>query len=146
MEEVIALSSVNIRQFSPLYQSVFNSPPWNDGWSEDAVIERLTGFAAFPTFQGVGLVREGEPLGLVLGWGERWVDGWTFHIKEMCVHQSGQRQGLGKKLMLAFEERLRRLEFLGANLQTGDAAPARIFYEGIGYRALGLVSLHKQLS
>lgn len=146
MDEFITLSSSNIPLFSSLYQSVFNSPPWNDGWTEDAVTERLTSFAMFPTFHGLGLRRQGEPMGLVLGWGERWVNGWTLHIKEMCIKPSEQHKGTGKQLMLAFEERLHDLGFLSANLQTGKEAPAQFFYEGIGYRNLGLVSLHKQLS
>lgn len=141
---IVPLSSANVDRFAQLYQSVFNSPPWNDGWSGAAVSERLAAFAACPNFHGLGLLHDDEPVGLVLGWGERWVDGWTFHIKELCIHAACQRQGQGKKLMRAFEENLQGLGFRGANLQTADSAPARSFYEGMGYGQVGLVSLHRR--
>ncbi|MFM9923752.1 GNAT family N-acetyltransferase [Variovorax sp. H27-G14] len=146
MEKIIPLSSENIAQFVPLYRSVFNSPPWNDGWSDTAVAERLAAFAACPNFHGFGLTHAGESMGLVFGQGERWVNGWTFHIKELCVHAAVQRQGQGKKLMLAFEAHLQQLGFLGADLQTADAAPARLFYEGLGYKSSGLVSLYRKFA
>lgn len=146
MENFTLLSVENIAEFVPLYCSVFNSPPWNDGWSEAAVAERLTSFTQSPTFQGMGLSLQGEAVGLVLGWGERWVQGWVFQVKEMCIHVRCQREGFGARLMHAFELHLRELGFTSTNLQTGESAPARVFYEGLGYKTADLVSLHKKLS
>ena len=91
------------------------------------------------------MFRSGQAIALVLGWGERWVNGWQFQIKEMCVHIDYQHQGVGKTLMLTFEESLAQQGFTGVTLQTGQHAPARIFYEALGYRPRSLVTLSKPL-
>jgi len=144
MESITSLSLENISEFVPLYRSVFNAPPWNDGWTEAVAAERLASFAQSPAFQGMGLSMHGEAIGLVLGWGERWVQGWVFHIKEMCIHERYQGQGFGAKLMRGFEEHLQARGFMSANLQTGESVPARKFYEGLGYKQSGYVSLLKK--
>ncbi len=144
-EEFVTLSRANLPVFADLYQSVFNAPPWNDGWIKEAATERLTTFADFPTFRGMGILHEEIPIAFVLGWGERWVQGWVFHVKEMCVHSDWQRRGLGRELMTAFESQLSREGFRSVELQTGEKTPARSFYESHGYRQMGLVSLHKKL-
>lgn len=82
---------------------------------------------------------------MVLGWKERWVDGWTFHIKEMCVAGRFQRQGLGGILMRALEDALRLEGVASVNLQTLEGAPAFGFYEGLGYRKGRVVMLGKGL-
>ncbi|MEH3087887.1 MAG: GNAT family N-acetyltransferase [Xylophilus ampelinus] len=140
------MNSDNIERFAALYLSVFNSPPWNDGWSSQAVTERLSSFAAMPTFTGLGMEKDGTPVGLVLGWGERWVRGWVFHLKEMCVAAPLQRLGTGSRLMREFEQRLRAQGFRGVTLQTGAHAPARSFYLALGYEPINLVVLGKSLN
>lgn len=145
MNAFVPLNTTNIMGYVDVYRSVFNAPPWNDGWSTEAASERLRVFTSFPTFQGIGLVRDSRPAGLALGWGERWTEGWTFHLKEMCLAQTLHRQGLGTRLMNALEESLRRQGFDSIHLQTGRTAPAANFYQQQGFRSLDLVSLAKRL-
>ncbi len=145
MKEIVRLDPTNIAGFVDLFRSAFNAPPWNDGWSSEAASERLQLFASFPTFLGVGLLHDSRAVGLALGWGERWADGWTFYLKEMCTEPSFQRQGVGTSLMNALENSLRQQGFDSINLQTGRTAPAANFYEQRGFRSLDLVSLAKRL-
>lgn len=140
-----AVSARNIEQFVGLYQEVFNAPPWSDDWTALAAAERLGSFAAMPTFKGLGLFRQEQAIGLVLGWGERWTKGWQFHIKEMCVHADYQRQGIGARLIREFEASLVQQGFTGITLQTGQQAPASIFYESLGYQPRSLLTLSKPL-
>lgn len=144
-EQFVALSRANLSEFVDLYQTVFNAPPWSDGWTKEAITERLTTFVDFPTFRGLGLICKEKPTALVLGWGERWVKGWTFHVKEMCVHCDWQRRGLGRQLMTAFERFLLSEGFHSVELQTGEGTPAYTFYESQGFRRTGLASMHKKL-
>ncbi len=130
----VALTAENIADCADLYLGVFNAPPWNDGWEHAAVVERLTAFMAFPAARAMGLLVDEVPVAMVLGWKERWVNGWTFHIKEMCVAGHLQRQGAGAVLMLALEDALRTEGGVSVNLQTLEEAPAFGFYEGLGYR------------
>ena len=46
-------------------------------------------------------------------------------------------------LLLAFEQQLFSEGFKSVFLETGQAAPARRFYENLGYKNLPLVSLSK---
>lgn len=116
MDQLIEISTENFQQFALLYQEVFNAPPWSDGWTVLAATERLGSFATMPTFKGLAICRQQQPIGLVLGWGERWVNGWLFHIKEMCVHADYQHQGVGKKLIREFERSLAQNGFTGITL------------------------------
>ena len=142
--QTVDISPTNLGDFAALYLGVFNAPPWNDGWSPQAVQERLASFLAFPRFEGLGLLEHGEPIGLVLGWGERWVAGWQFHIKEMCIATAHQGQGAGSRLLQAFEARLRDRGYGQIYLETGQSAPSRLFYERHGYEDIGYVSLAKR--
>jgi aminoglycoside 6'-N-acetyltransferase I len=144
--DLVPIAAENIREYVPLYVSVFNAAPWNDGWSEDSAFERLTSFAAMPKFRGLAIIEEHSPIGLVLGWGERWVKGWVFHVKEMCIAESRQRKGLGKVLMQGLEDSLLAEGFTGVYLQTGRSAPAKDFYQSLGYSEMPIVSLRKGFS
>lgn len=145
MHTFVQLDCTNVLDFADLYGTVFNAPPWNDGWSCEAVSERLLTFASFPRFGGLGLVRDGRAEALALGWGERWINGWTFHLKEVCVATARQRQGLGVALVLALESQLREQGFVSVYLQTARSAPALCFYQRLGYAESGLAALQKRL-
>ena len=135
----------NILSFSDLYISVFNAAPWNDGWSLEAVAERFHSFSEYPSFFGLGHVENALPDALAFGWGERWVNGWHFHLKEMCVAPHVQRRGLGGKLIAELEQQLLRQGIRRVFLETGHTAPARTFYERHGYKQASLVSLAKSI-
>ncbi|MES3001081.1 MAG: GNAT family N-acetyltransferase [Pseudomonadota bacterium] len=142
----VALDGTNIQSVVPLYMSVFNDPPWNDGWTAEAAAERLHAFAAFPRFHGIAIFRSEAAIAFALGWGERWTTGWHFHLKEMCVAAGQQDQQIGSRLLASVETRLAAAGFEGIYLQTGGNVPARGFYEAKGFRDLRLVSLSKRLA
>ena len=145
MSAIAILSTENIASVVGLYVTVFNSPPWNDGWTSDAADERLRSFVSFPRFRGIAALEQGQPVGLALGWGERWTTGWHFQLKEMCVAEEARRRGVGARLLRALEEHLASDGFERIYLQTGQSAPARVFYESAGFRDLKLVSLGKRV-
>ena len=141
--EAVAVTQANIESFAGLYKEVFNQPPWNDGWSQEAVLERFSSFAEFPKFRGLGYLINDKPNALVFGWGERWTTGWHFHIREMCVSVALQGRGYGTRLLHEFELQLFSEGFQNIFLETGKEPPARLFYEKLGYKKLSLVSLSK---
>ena len=141
----VQLDPENILEFAELYVAVFNASPWNDGWALEAVRERFLSFSNFPSFFGLGHITDGLPDALSFGWSERWVNGWHFHLKEMCVAPRVQRQGVGGKLISELQQRLLRQGISRVFLETGNSAPARSFYERHGYKQLSLVSLAKSI-
>lgn len=144
--EFITLAESNIHLFAPLYVAVFNAAPWLDGWSNPVATERLQGFAKDPSFRGIGIQQKSEPVGLVIGARERWSTGLIFHLKEMCVAAEHQGKGLGQKMLVELEHSLKNEGVKTVYLQTQRNAPAKLFYESLGYQEYGHVSLHKSLS
>jgi len=143
--QFVELTEANIGTVAPLYVDVFNAPPWNVDWSLAAATERLSSFSEFPRFLGLGHIRENRPVAFVMGWGERWSNGWVFHIKEMGVALAAQRSGVGRELLSTFERHLVTQNYMSVYLETGASTPAQQFYEHCGYKTIGLVSLHKKL-
>lgn len=134
----------DVESFAELYVSVFNAPPWQDGWSASAAAERLRSLAAAPHFEALGAFHAGTPVGLVLGCGERWVNGWVLHIREMFIAASLQRRGVGRQLLAQFESSLVR-NYTHVYLQTAARVPAHAFYSDCGYTAIDLVSMRKRI-
>ena len=140
------IASENISECVPLYCSVFNEEPWNDAWKEEAAFERLLTFCKIPGFDGLALSIDGEPMAMILGWGERWSVGWMFLIKEMCVVASQRRSGMGTELMMAFERRLMEQGYTGAYLETLGEGASADFYAASGFDRIPLVILRKRFA
>ncbi|WP_410497896.1 GNAT family N-acetyltransferase [Chitinibacter sp. S2-10] len=135
----------HLAPFCELYLRVFNAAPWHDGWQIDAVRERFATFSQFPRFYGLGMLADEVPVGLVFGWGERWIDGWHFFLKEFCVDTQWQGQGLGKRLFAEYEQRLHAQGYRWTFLNTGRAVPAYQFYQKIGFVEEDQAIMCKQL-
>src|SRR5450755_395288 len=134
----------DVEAFAELYALVFNAPPWQDGWSVPAAAERLRALAAAPKLEALGAYQAGKGVGLVLGSGERSVKGWVLHLREMFVVPELQRNGIGRKLLAAFERSLAG-SYIGVYLQTGSRVPAHEFYASCGYANTDLVSMRKRI-
>ncbi|XZG70142.1 GNAT family N-acetyltransferase [Chitinibacteraceae bacterium HSL-7] len=137
---------MSIARCSPLYCDVFNAAPWHDGWTLEAATARLEHFATFPRFSALAFELNHTPVALVLGWGERWIQSWSFHIAECCVHPAHQGQGLGRHLMNEFEQRLQTEDYGGIYLATHRQAPAFRFYETLAFHDSQLTILSKELA
>ena len=138
------LSLENIEHVVPLYMDVFNSDPWNDGWGTVAVSERLTSFAKCPEFFGLKILIDEVAIGFALGWAERWVNAWQFHLYEMCVSPKMQGKGYGRSLLSELEIQTKQRGQTAIFLQTGAQVPAHKFYEACGYRDRGLTIMGKR--
>jgi len=134
----------DVAHFAELYMTVFNAPPWQDGWSIPAATERLQSLAAVPRLETLGAFQAGKAVGLVLGSGERSAKGWVLHLREMFIAPALQRSGIGKALLAEFERSLAD-KYLGVYLQTGATVPARRFYTQCGYAPTDLVSMRKRI-
>jgi aminoglycoside 6'-N-acetyltransferase I len=141
----VVLTADNVAPFCDLYLRVFNAAPWHDGWQIEAVHERFAAFHQFPRFYGLGMLADDVPVGLAFGWGERWVEGWHFFIKEFCIDSQLQGMGLGKQLFAAYEQRLCAQGYQWTFLNTARGIPAHQFYLKLGFHEDNQTILSKQL-
>lgn len=138
------LSPSDIAQVAELYVSVFNSQPWNDGWSLEAARERLSRLLNVQDSVGVVAVADSEVVGFALGYCERWVAGEHFHLKEMCVAPKYQRNGIGSSIFESLLEILRDRGVQAIYLETAPGHAAARFYERHGFTLLNLQSMSKR--
>ncbi len=141
----ILLTTDNIATVVAMYCRVFNDEPWNDGWTETVALERLNTFVKFPTFLGVAMMSGDEVIGFSLGWAERWVESWQFHLYEMCVDPKLQGLGYGRKLMVELERLAKERAYTAVFLKTSENAPAKQFYEACDFKQHGMVVMGKRL-
>ena len=79
------------------------------------------------------ITSDGEPVGYIGGYDA----GPWLHIGEMDVHPQWQRQGIGRRLMLAILDEAQKRRLLGATLTTDRLAPFNAaFYESLGFSIL----------
>ena len=116
-----------------VFVEVFNSPPWNEAWSADTALRRLTEIAHTPGFMGLKALEEHGLVGFVMGYAESFDDGVDFYIKEMCVLPSHQRKGVGKALLEELERGLVSKGVRKMYLLTSRGTFAAGFYEQKGF-------------
>jgi aminoglycoside 6'-N-acetyltransferase I len=143
--QFVLLTEENMSTVVPLYCRVFNAAPWNDGWTDAVARERLKTFGKFPNFLGAAMMDGAEVIGFALGWAERWVDSWQFHLYEMCIDSKLQGQGYGRKLMLELERLATERAYTAVFLKTAENAPAKHFYEACNYRQRNMIVMGKRL-
>jgi len=131
-DTVVPLDPARLEAAAALFVDVFNAPPWNDSWTPDTAGRRLSDLLATPGYAGAVLVgTDGDLVGLIGGYRQRWYDGWHFYIAEMAVGRAWQRAGLGSRLLTTFLDSLNDVE--GVYLLTKASGPAAGFYGKHGF-------------
>lgn len=148
-ESLIRIRSATVSDLDALtsvFVSCFNEPPWNDGWTLEAARERLGAIVESRFFCGAVAFVDEEPVGLVLGQKERWVDAFHFNLQEMCVRSSYQRRGVGRALLDYLKQELQRDGVSKMYLITGPDGPADALYSAAGfYRSRGRIVMASSL-
>jgi len=131
--EIRSIQEDDVRKCAKLYASVFSSEPWNEEWTEDAAYLRLNHFHQSQGF--VGLIAEDNGvIGFVLGNSEPFLDSDIYYLREMCVLQDLQSNGVGGKLYITLENELKEKSVKSIYLTTGHDIPAENFYIKHGFK------------
>lgn len=85
-----------------LFTRVFNGEPWNDSWTPQQSLDRLTDIFNTPRYVGAAYFEDGKMVGLIMGRGEVYFDGEHFQILEFCVDAKYQGRGIGGKMLAEF--------------------------------------------
>ncbi|MBQ8515346.1 MAG: GNAT family N-acetyltransferase [Ruminococcus sp.] len=132
---MIRITENDIEEIAESYISVFNSEPWNDSWTKEQAVERLTDFFRTPKFEGVMERADGKIAAVLLGRGETYFDGIHFQILEFWVDKAMQRQGIGGRLLEEFIEYLKFKGIYHHFLITLHGECTEGFYEKHGFKA-----------
>ncbi|BCM93257.1 hypothetical protein IAD21_05146 [Abditibacteriota bacterium] len=145
--EFYPIEAANLMDCAELFVNVFNGPPWNESWQQDAVMRRLEECYRTPHFYGLLAKVEGRAVGFALGYGEQWDQSQHFYLKEMCVAADLQRSGVGTALMEALEQNLKGRGVEKIYLYTARDTSSQNFYEKQGfYVSSKMIMMAKWLS
>jgi aminoglycoside 6'-N-acetyltransferase I len=131
--DIVEMDPDRLTPFAELYVDVFNSPPWSEEWTVPIALARLGEIAGTPGFLGLAVLDEESVVGFVAGYGETFLDGTDFYIKEMCVKTDRQRQGIGTALLDCLRARLTDDGVRKMYLLTARESSAEAFYAKSGF-------------
>ena len=88
------LDSSDFDDIKTLFRGVFTQPPWNDDWSDEAQLDAyLKDLMGARTPLTLGLIEDGELIGLSLGSIKHWYEGTEYVIDELCIRTDLQGKG-----------------------------------------------------
>ena len=129
-----------------LYIKVFNAPPWNDSWTDDAVRRCLGDLTERKRFLGYTYWENDTLVGAVFAHTKTFYKGDEIYIDELFISPDCQRKGYGQDLMNAIEKYACENKITAITLLTAKKQPAFIFYEKLGYRHLDYMTfMHKRV-
>lgn len=118
---------------SELYVDTFHEPPWNEEWSTEDVFKRLSDFLACLNTVAIKVVYKGNISGFLVGEIQQWNGDKFYYLKEICVSQTIQRNGIGRSLMGELEKILKKHGVAKTYLITQrDSIPSK-FYSSLGF-------------
>ena len=129
------LDSSDFDDIKTLFRGVFTQPPWNDDWSDEAQLDAyLKDLMGARTPLTLGLIEDGELIGLSLGSIKHWYEGTEYVIDELCIRTDLQGKGYGTRFLALIEEHLRSLDLHVIYLTTDRDVPAFGFYLSHGFK------------
>lgn len=140
------LTQDHIKEGALLYIKAFNAPPWNDKWSEDDAILRLSQMIERNGFYGMICYENNDIVAMILGHSEHYYDGTHFEIKEFCVNPSKSGKGMGSLLLNNFLENLNNKGVSKVFLSTCRTLKTEGFYKKNGFESIEeMVIMSKKL-
>ena len=128
-----AMTDDTLKDAAKLFVKSFNSPPWNDHWTEESALKRLSAMAHAEKAFGLCMYKNQRLLGIVLGHIETYDDGAEFLLKEFAVDDESRGGGLGG--IMREEVKRRRKAQNGRRFGVGPLSGARTieFYRRQGF-------------
>jgi len=123
--------------------SAYNGEPWNDNWTAEKALEKLTCFCNSPKFLGWKAYQDDQLTGCCVGNIEPYYTGDYFFLKEMFVSPRAQGQGIGVRLLEVIKRDLETFGIHQIILFTTHAGFPFNFYLNAGFSEMdGMRMLH----
>lgn len=130
------MTKENIADYARLYMSVFNSPPWNDSWSEETAVRRISEIMSPDTFIVKAAYIDDAPIGIIMGQSEQSDVSVQFHLLELCVKNTAQNKGIGTSLINELTAELKSQGITHIYLITSHGEKTEGFYSRRGFRTV----------
>ena len=130
--QIREIKDEDLEACSSLYTRVFSESPWSEVWSQDIALTRLRHFYKSEVFFGL-LVEDKNILGFVLGNTEPFINDTWFYLREMCIDNKFQNQGIGTTLLSELKKHLTLKSVKNIYLATERDFPASYFYQKNGF-------------
>jgi len=129
------------------YVETYNSPPWNDEWTEPLAAEKLKEIMDSSGSYGLVCYDDASNFaGAILGNSETYFNCKHFFIKDFFVSLSLQGKGIGSLLMAELEKRLAAKGITKTYLFTSKGDQTEGFYNRRGYTTWeGMVMMGKSI-
>jgi aminoglycoside 6'-N-acetyltransferase I len=75
----------HLKECADLFISVFSNPPWNEDWEIESALNRLEDLYDMPRQHSILAIVEDQIIGFAIGYVERWYQGKSFYLKEICI-------------------------------------------------------------
>jgi GNAT superfamily N-acetyltransferase len=126
-----------------LLVAAYNAEPWNDAWTPEKALEKLTCFYNSPKFLGWTATLDGQLVGACVGNIEPYYTGDYYYLKEMFVSPEAQHQGIGKQMMASLKIHLQTIDIQMIILFTGNELFPFEFYLKSGFSEMeGMRMMH----
>jgi aminoglycoside 6'-N-acetyltransferase I len=132
---------MNIRESTPadllscarLFTEVFNAAPWDENWTGESSLQRLSDCAATPNFLGMVTEDDAGIAALSFGYWQRYQEEKHYYLLEFCVANDRQGEGIGARMIEALHARLQKVGVNRIYTLTARETPAQDFYEKAGF-------------
>lgn len=124
--------------------SAYSEEPWNEKWTKEKALIRITAILSDYKAFGLKAVIDGKIVGAVLGFVDPYCEEEFFFVSELFVQADKKNQGIGKSLLHALDEHLRKNGIAIAQLLSIQNNIA--FYDKCGYTKDCINVMYKRLS
>ena len=122
----------------------YSEAPWNEVWTEEKAVRRVSSILGNYGGFGVAAVENGKTIGAALGHTDPYADEDFFFVSELFVIPERKKQGIGRELLKRLESELREkgitvIQLVSIEHNTG-------FYRKCGYDGDGVSMMYKPLT
>ncbi|MFR7349037.1 GNAT family N-acetyltransferase [Peptoniphilus sp.] len=126
--EIRKISKSDLQDLARLMVEVFNTPPWNDTWTEKTAYQSLLSLIDAPGFYGNVIVDGDKIIGAIMGNNRLYSTETTYYLYEFFVSDEYRGKGIAKKLYERTMSKLKEQGVSGAFFTTIRNSAAYKFY------------------
>jgi GNAT superfamily N-acetyltransferase len=124
----------HLPELAQLYVKTYNAPPWNDGWEEYTVRQKLSQMMNCEGFLGIVSKDSHDTItGMIVGEKEIYYNCIQFFVKDFCVAHDIRGTGIGSELLKELERQLLSMEIRKLYLFTSRNDDTEGFYQKRGF-------------